>query len=82
MFGKRLEGPSSARAARPNSLPEDQAEKKAAVPSATPASSTYTCDAWNRLLKVTAASDTDVTLQTAEHDGKGRRMEESGDEFG
>ena len=31
-------------------------------------------DAWNRLVKVTASNDTDVTIQTAEYDGKGRRM--------
>ena len=34
----------------------------------------YTFDAWNRMVKVTASNDTDVTLQTAEYDGKGRRM--------
>ena len=34
----------------------------------------YTFDAWNRLVKVTASNDTDVVIQTAEYDGKGRRM--------
>ncbi|MHC5112196.1 MAG: RHS repeat-associated core domain-containing protein [Planctomycetota bacterium] len=34
----------------------------------------YTYDAWNRLVKVTASNDTDVVIQAAEYDGKGRRM--------
>jgi len=35
----------------------------------------YTYDAWNRLVKVTAKQDTDITLQTAKYDGLGRRLE-------
>lgn len=34
----------------------------------------YIYDAWNRLVKVRSAEDTDVTIQTAEFDGTGRRM--------
>ncbi|MGB2985535.1 MAG: hypothetical protein WBE26_06590, partial [Phycisphaerae bacterium] len=34
----------------------------------------YIYDAWNRLLKVRAKQDTDVTIQTAEFDGIGRRL--------
>ncbi|MCP4589426.1 MAG: hypothetical protein GY842_01650 [bacterium] len=46
----------------------------------------YVYDAWNRLAKVTAQSDTDITLQTAKYDGLGRRVEKvvtnSGDHDG
>ena len=29
---------------------------------------------WNRLVKVTASNDTNVTIQTAVYDGKGHRL--------
>jgi len=34
----------------------------------------FVYDAWNRLVKVRSAVDTDVTLQTSEFDGQGRRI--------
>jgi len=34
----------------------------------------YTYDAWQRMVKVTSKQDTDVTIQTAAHDGLGRRI--------
>jgi RHS repeat-associated protein len=34
----------------------------------------YTFDAWNRLVKVTAKDDTDVTVQQARYDALGRRL--------
>jgi len=34
----------------------------------------YVYDAWNRLVKVRASSDSNVTIQTAEFDATGRRM--------
>ena len=34
----------------------------------------YVYDAWNRLVKVRSADDADITIQTAEFDGLGRRM--------
>ena len=38
---------------------------------------TYTYDAWNRLVKVTARADSDVTIQTASYDGRGRRLKKT-----
>ena len=35
---------------------------------------TYTYDAWNRLVKVTARADSGVTIHTASYDGRGRRL--------
>ena len=35
---------------------------------------TYTYDAWNRLVKVTAREDSGVTIHTASYDGRGRRI--------
>ena len=35
----------------------------------------YTYDPWNRLVKVAAKQDTDITIQTAKYDGLGRRLE-------
>ena len=34
----------------------------------------YTYDAWNRMVKAQSRQDTDITIQTAEHDGLGRRI--------
>ena len=38
---------------------------------------TYTYDAWNRLVKVTARADSDVTIHTASYDGRGRRIKKT-----
>jgi RHS repeat-associated protein len=37
----------------------------------------YKYDAWNRLVLVRSSVDADVTIQTAEFDGKGRRMKKT-----
>ncbi|MCG3132899.1 MAG: hypothetical protein FLDDKLPJ_03779 [Phycisphaerae bacterium] len=34
----------------------------------------YSYDAWNRLVKVTRKTDTDIVIQTAEYDDLGRRV--------
>ena len=38
---------------------------------------TYTYDAWNRLVKVTARVDSGVTIHTASYDGRGRRIKKT-----